>query len=79
MNSRWVCRLKQRPWTLPLATSSAANKLVVPWRVQSWVMRAGSAGRLCNALWVRALRGLDLRPSLRLLGSLGSCKRLPSH
>ena len=24
MNSTWVWRLKHRPWTLPLATSSAA-------------------------------------------------------
>src|SRR5262249_15336147 len=33
MNSACRWRLKQRAWTLPLATSRAANRLVVPWRV----------------------------------------------
>ena len=39
MNSRWVCRLKQRPWTLPLATSRAAN---------GWWCRGGCS-RCCHA------------------------------
>ena len=31
-NSMWRCRSKQRSVTLPVATSKAANSVVVPWR-----------------------------------------------
>ncbi|CAN5157248.1 hypothetical protein BH18CHL2_BH18CHL2_00270 [soil metagenome] len=46
-----VCHLAG---TRPLATSSAAYRLVIPARRQSWVCRAGRPGRSGSIGWVRS-------------------------
>src|SRR6266566_405253 len=44
-NSAWRCRSKHWSVTRPVATSNAANRVVVPCRTSSWVRRWGLPGR----------------------------------
>ena len=47
------CRLMQLPMTVPAATSRAANSVVVPERLSSWVRRSAWPGRMGSIGWVR--------------------------